>query len=140
MATATGVDVRTICRDLDWLKALWAKELLADPVEQRSRDLAALDQLEKDAATKYLETKEAQWWDRVLKAQERRAKLLGLDAKEVLPGATPANPLYVAQVGYDINAVMDDPEIRAKVLELHQLIQAKTGGEGLIIEGEGGVI
>jgi len=132
IATAVGVDIRTVCRDLDHLRAIWAQELQANHVDQRGRDLAALDQLEKDAATQYLATKHMGWWDRVLQAQERRARLLGLDYKAPAPGSSPEQPLFVASVGYDINHWLEDPEIRHHIMEAHRLIELRSGDRGLV--------
>jgi len=71
---------------------------------------------------------------------EVQRQLLGLDFHEPTPeapGSSPAKPLYVSQVGYDVNLVMEDPEIRRMVLELDARMRALTGGEGIVIDEDG---
>lgn len=75
-----------ITRDVKWLKKLWVKELIKDPVEHRARTLATLNQLERAAAEKYLATESPYWWDRWLKAVLSTSKFLGLDAPAKLDG------------------------------------------------------
>ena len=140
IAKAVGVAAQTITRDCKYLEELWAKELVKDPVAQRARDLAATDNLERDAATKYLDTGSPVWWDRVMKALERRAKLLGLDkAPEGTPGSSPDNPLYVVPGEIDWSAIPD--ELADELLALNAKILAlQPGSGGLIVEGEGTVV
>ena len=62
------------------IAADWQRELIDDPVDAKRRELAALDALEQEATTKFEATGLYTWWLARLKAMERRAKLLGLDA------------------------------------------------------------
>ena len=62
--------------------------------------------------------------------------LVGLERKDQ-PGSSPGKRLFIAQVAYDINEVMADPELRRMALALDERIKALTGGdEGFIVEGE----
>jgi hypothetical protein len=136
IARAVGVTAQTISRDVAWLERLWSKELLADPVQQRSRDLAATDELERSAATRYLETGDPIWWDRIMRALERRAKLLGLDKLPTgFPGSSPATPLYVAPGDIDWDKLPD--HIMDKIADIHQeILELQPSSGGLIIEAE----
>ena len=75
-----GVNQSTISRDLKRLQEQWVREASQDIGERRARELAELDDMEKDAALEFNKSKNPQWWHARLKAKERRAKLLGLDA------------------------------------------------------------
>ena len=57
---------------------------------------------------------------------ELLAKMLALGNKN----EASVNPVYVPEVGYDINALMNDPELRGMVLEVDQRMRALTGGKG----------
>ena len=78
IAATLGCSKQTVTPDIKWLKKLWVRELIKDPVEHQARTLATLYELE--AAEKYLATKSTYWWDRWLRAVESISKLLGLDA------------------------------------------------------------
>jgi len=71
---------QTVTRDVKWLIERWNKELIKDPVAQRARTLAALQELEKQAAAKYLSTNLMGWWDRWIQAVQAISRFLGLDA------------------------------------------------------------
>ena len=71
---------QTITRDVKWLIDKWNKELVKDPVAERARTLAAMQELEMIAAKKYDDTKQMGWWDRWLIAVQAIATFLGLDA------------------------------------------------------------
>ena len=135
IARAMEVSLPAIYRDIAVIEAGWIKELKEDPVAERAKDLAAVNQLQQDASAKYLETHQMGWWDRILKALERRARLLGLDKlPEGFPGSSPATPLFVAEVGYDINELMKDQELRGLILEVDKRMRALAGVG--IVEGE----
>ena len=70
---------QTVTRDVKWLKKLWIKELIEDPVAHRARTLATLYELEREAAEKYFATESPFWWDRWLRAVMSTSKFLGLD-------------------------------------------------------------
>ena len=78
IAAVLGVSRVTIGNDVKHLESLWRKELLDDPVSQRTRELAELDEMEQEAALIFDQTKDIDWWQQRLKAKEFRAKLLGL--------------------------------------------------------------
>jgi len=68
------------------------------------------------------------------KALELIGRHLQMFPAQSVPGSSPATPLYMAEVGYDINELLKDPEIREMVLELDAKMRALTGGEGIILE------
>ena len=107
------------------------------PVKQRARDLAATDDLERRAATQYLETGDVQWWDRVMKALERRAKMLGLDHKEPPPGSTPDKPLHVSAAPGQIDWDNLPDDLAEEFLAVHaKIVALQPSSGGFIIEGE----
>ena len=71
----------------------------------------------------------------VNKSLELLGKHLGMFPTQALPGSSPATPQFVAEVGYDINELIKDPEIRGMVLALDAKMRELTGGEGIILEG-----
>ena len=112
---------QTVTRDVKWLRKLWVKELIKDPVEHRARTLATLNQLERDAAEKYLATESTYWWDRWLKAVLSSSKFLGLDAPAKVEAKfdaeyvsftiefdTPEPPRMI-DARYDVCALEDPP-------------------------------
>ena len=80
IAVTLGCSNQTVTRDVKWLKKLWVKELIKDPVEHQARTLATLYELEREAAEKYISTESPYWWDRWLRAVLSTSKFLGLDA------------------------------------------------------------
>ena len=61
IAQLVKVSKQTITRDVAYLLDLWNKELVRDPVAQRARTLASLQELEKNAAARYLATNSQGW-------------------------------------------------------------------------------
>ena len=98
MAELLEVHTNTITADIKWIKEEWPKRLLDDVVEVKARELALLNDLEREAAERYqgyyamdkgtkdqeptsvLVAGDGHWWDRMLEASVNRRKLLGLDA------------------------------------------------------------
>lgn len=80
IAKSMGVSQVTISRDIKKLTEQWMKEANADITTRKARELAELDDMEKDAALEFNKSKRPDWWNARIKAKERRAKLLGLDA------------------------------------------------------------
>ena len=139
IATELNVDPRTIQRDVAWLERLWQKELVTDPVKQRARDLAATNNLERSAAKRYLETGSEVWWDRIMKSLERRAKLLGLDHKDTMPGSSPATPLYDAPGHIDWDNLPED--LAEEFISINErILAAQPESGGLIVNGEAKVV
>ncbi len=100
IALAMGVDPNTIASDIRWLEAQWRQELLTDPVAVKAKELAEMDDMEREAVDRGLgyftmgkETKgeepepiwirgDGHWWDRRLAIKKRRAEMLGFDAPQ----------------------------------------------------------
>ena len=80
IAATLGCSKQTITRDVKWLKQLWVKELIRDPVEHQARTLATLQMLEQNASAKFISTGSPRWWDRWMQAVQAISKFLGLDA------------------------------------------------------------
>ena len=74
----------TIKRDIAWLEAQWHKELVDDPIAIIRRELASLDDIERDCAMQFSGSLHPKWLTIRLQCQERRAKVLGLDAAQKL--------------------------------------------------------
>ena len=68
IAETLGCSKQTITRDVKWLIALWNKEMVKNPVAQRARTLATMQEQERIAAKRYDETGSMGWWDRWVKA------------------------------------------------------------------------
>ena len=138
IADKMDVDVRTVYRDLEVIEAQWLAEAKIDPTEQRAKDLAAVDDLQRSAATRLLAKPEDQgWWDRVMRAMERRAKLLGLDVPPLgLPGSAPATPLHIAPGQIDWDAIPE--ELAEKFLAVHaEIVALQPASGGFVIEAAG---
>ena len=95
IAEALGIHRNTVGHDVAWLERQWIEAVLDNPNRQRAIELAKLEEAERIAATKATTTGSERWWDRWMKAMERRAKLLGLDA-----------PLRVEATGEDHGPVL----------------------------------
>ena len=137
IASQMAVDVRTVYRDLEVIEAQWLAEVKIDPVQQRAMDLAAVDDLQKAAATRLLAKPDDQgWWDRVMRAMERRAKLLGLDVPPLgLPGSTPATPLYIAPGQIDWDNLPED--LADKLLAVHaEIVALQPAPGGFVVEAD----
>ena len=98
IAEALDVERHTIAADIQWLEALWMAQLVGDPVAIKARELAELDDMEREAADRYggyfvmdkgtkdrepvpiLISGDGRWWDRRLATKKRRAEMLGLDS------------------------------------------------------------
>lgn len=72
----------TISRDIKWLKAQWLEDSKQSVDEFKARELAELDEIERDCALQFGADKKrkVEWIRTRLSVKERRAKLLGLDA------------------------------------------------------------
>ena len=99
--------------------------------------LGKLSVLERVAWTQFNVDKDGAWWDRLLRLQERIHKLLGLEWKEpIRPGSGPAGPVrsgFIPTVGFDINEMLDDPEVKDLVTRLDARLKFLSG-EGIILD------
>jgi len=74
------VDQSTVSRDLAVLRAEWRAAAAADTGERTARELAELDDMERDCAVQFAKTHDRGWITARLAIKDRRAALLGLDA------------------------------------------------------------
>ena len=98
IAKTLGVAPNTVSADINWLEECWQKELVKDPVSIRAKELAELDDMEKETARHLGDPK---WMDRRIKLKERRAKMLGLDAPGKKEIANPEGGVFRVEVVYD---------------------------------------
>ena len=80
IAQQLGVTQATVSRDLKALTQQWLAESVQAVEAVKARELAELDDMERECAMQFHVEKNPAWLDRRLKCKERRAKLLGLDA------------------------------------------------------------
>lgn len=90
IATALGVGVGTVYRDLKALDARWLEMADGERSQQRARELAELQDMERQVATAQAnsQSEEARirWLDARLKIKARIAALMGLDAPKTFSG------------------------------------------------------
>jgi len=101
IADKIGIERSTISRDLKYLRNLWRKEAISDIDERRGRELAELEEMERDAIQNYTLAKESKdidgivtkekdnrsmlaWFRSRLEVKFRIDKLLGLSAPDKL--------------------------------------------------------
>lgn len=91
IADKLGYERSTISRDLKFLRKLWMKEAVADIDERRGRELAELEEMERDTIQNYSKAKEKNenksmlsWFRSRLDVKFRIDKLLGLSAPDKL--------------------------------------------------------
>lgn len=80
IARQLDVDQSTVSRDLAALRAEWRAAAVADTDERAARELAELDDMERDCAVQFARTHDRGWMTARLAIKDRRAALLGLDA------------------------------------------------------------
>jgi predicted transcriptional regulator len=90
IADELGVSQPTVSRDIDFINKQWAAEALENISIRRARELAEIEEMEKEAAGNYYKAKDLteggkpsremeRWLKRWLEVKERKAKFLGLD-------------------------------------------------------------
>lgn len=73
------VSQATISRDVRYLGKQWAAAAVGDMDVRRGRELAELQEMERDCALQFASTKDSRWLRVRMQIKERIAKLLGLD-------------------------------------------------------------
>lgn len=132
IAAQLDFDRATIYRDLIVLRQRWSADL-ADLEDVRLTEFAELREMEREAAT---HPADIGWAGLRLRYKERISKMLGLDYRELTPGSSPANPLYVAPGQIDWENLPED--LAERMLELDAEIRAlQPASGGLIIDEEG---
>lgn len=90
IAEELGVSQPTVSRDIEFINKQWAAEALESLSIRRGRELAEIEEMEKEAAANYYKAKDLtkggrptnemyKWLKRWLEVKERKAKFLGLD-------------------------------------------------------------
>lgn len=139
--TIKTVSQQVVSNDMAMLRQEMVSILRGEAEQFRAEGLATLEELEGHAWAQFKKHKTPEWWEKLLSLQARKSKLLGLDHEREGPvggrGETPDRPLYVAQVGYDINSMLGDPVVAGLVKQLDARLKELSGtGEGLVLEGE----
>ena len=128
IATALAVHRDTVNRDINYWRGVWEAETRQEREVQRARELAALGELERDAATEYAKEPSTAWWNARMAALKRRAEMLGLDAPRVVEHTgDDGGPIQVAVLTVaDLMALaLNDPEFSEN---------------GRVVEGNGHVV
>ena len=133
IAKLAKCSTQTITRDIKWLKNEWNNELIKDPVAQRGRTLASLQELEKAAAARYLSTKELGWWTRWLDSVQAVSTFLGLDAPIKIEGQV---KLVVQGGEIDWDAIPDDLADRFLALNA-ELVALQPASGGMVVNQDG---
>lgn len=90
IAAALKVSLRTVARDLKYLKGQWASEAGTAIAEAKARELAELDRMEAECVRAFNQTKDSakdavrsvRFMALRLKIKDQRARLLGLHAQQ----------------------------------------------------------
>ena len=122
IARTLQVEPATITRDVRVILAGWDQRAHEGADVIRSRELADLEQMERDCAVAFSGDKKDGWVGRRLQIKERRAKLLGLDApaKQELSGGVTLEITHdldlsrltaeeLAQLGHLLEAAKPEP-------------------------------
>ena len=128
IAGKLGASRQTISSDVKYLHALWRKELIDDPVVVKARELAELDDMERNCVLSYNKRRALGWATLRLRIKERKAKLLGLDApakQEIsAPGGGP--------IQTDVKVILDalnDPDTRDALDALSRRLESQPSGD-----------
>jgi len=100
-------DRQTIDGDVKWLKDMWRRELIDDPVEVKAQEIAELVDMERECVrmTRTEPLRKGAWMDRRLRIKERIHRLLGLDAPTKIDANINTKPSMaeVAHLWYERN-------------------------------------
>ena len=129
IARQLNVTRKTIGADVKALREIWRQELVRDPVEVLARELAELNDMERDCVQSFTVTGDAAWLRERRLIKERKAKLLGLDA--------PARQEHTGPEGkpikQDIRVIVDaltNAETRDTLDNLGERLESDTSGNG----------
>lgn len=126
-AAQVGIDIKTVEREVAkggqfFMDRDNAQGRATDTVEESLFQSAVSGNV--PAAIRWLETKRPDVW---------------APKKEVLPGSSPATPLYVAPGQIDWDAIPDD--LAQRYLDLHnEILVLQPASGGLVIDQEGGEV
>ena len=79
-------DQKTIYRDIKAIEKGWRDEFITDLVEIKAKELAAIEEAERECWLKYQTTQQRFWLSELRQWKERKAKMLGLDAPTKVQG------------------------------------------------------
>lgn len=87
IAKVLGTSLATVARDVEALRQQWRDRLADSLHDMKAREIADLDEMEREAAVQFLSALNGKdhdlaikWFDKRLDVKVRRAKMLGLDA------------------------------------------------------------
>lgn len=89
IAERLGVSQPTISRDVAYLVEQARQSASKDVDEHRARELADLDEMERDSAIQFQATKDPRWMTERRMIKARRADMLGLDAPSKIAPTDP---------------------------------------------------
>jgi DNA-binding CsgD family transcriptional regulator len=82
IAGSLNISLATVYRDIQVIMEEWRRQYLVDMNAYVVRDLADMDQMERDCAAQFAAGHQPIWILRRLQIKERRAALLGMDAPD----------------------------------------------------------
>ena len=129
IATQLNVSRRTVSADIQYLRSLWRKELVADPVEIIAHELAELNDMERECVRSFTVTGDAVWIRERRMIKERKAKMLGLDAPVRQEHTGPAGEPIKQDIALVIDALAD-PDTREALDNLSERLESKSGRNG----------
>ena len=129
IADQLGIARRTVVNDVKWLRELWQREMLEDPVAMRAQELAELNDMERDCIRAYQLSRDRGWIAERRMIKERKAKLVGLDAPTKQEHSGPGGEPLQRDVTVLIDALAD-PNIRDRLDDLAERLEGQSGGNG----------
>ena len=129
MARQLNVTRQTIGADVKALREIWRQELVRDPVEVLARELAELNDMERDCVQSFTVTGDATWLRERRLIKERKAKMLGLDAPVRQEHTGPEGE----PIKQDIRVIVDalaNAETRDTLDNLGERLESDTSGNG----------
>ena len=105
IARQLNVTRKTIGADVKALRELWRQELVRDPVEVLARELAELNDMERDCVQSFTVSGDAVWLRERRLIKERKARMLGLDAPVRQEHTGPAGEPIKQDVTVLVNAL-----------------------------------
>ena len=129
IARQLNVTRKTISADVKALRELWRQELVGDPVEVMARELAELNDMERDCSQSFAVTGDAVWLRERRLIKERKARMLGLDAPVKQEHTGPAGEPIKQDVTVIVDALFN-ADTRDALDTLSQRLEGHPSGNG----------